>query len=311
MTAPLRFDVVVVGSGSAGSSAALAAARGGATVLLIEKLPFLGGTSTAVLDTFYGFWTPGANPVKVVGGIGDDVVAGLRGLGPVLERPNTYGAGTGVTYHPDQLKVAWESLVREPGSGSCCMRFVQAAVVRDGQVGAITVATKAGLNRVRATVVVDASGDADLCHFAGFGYELAGEFEPAQTLTTTFRMANVDLERRRTLTKGQFNTLMSDAAASGGYDLPRREGSDHRRRSTNMTATIMTRLDSFRRIDGRLVNASDPWFLTEAEMAGRRQALEYVRFLVDRVPGTRRRVSRRSVPSSASARPDGSSATTG
>ena len=53
-----------------------------------------------------------------------------------------------------------------------------------------------------------------------------------------------------------------------------------------MTATIMTRLDSFRRDpDGRIVNATDPWFLTEAEIAGRRQALEYVRFLRDRVPG--------------------------
>ena len=81
------------------------------------------------------------------------------------------------------------------------------------------------------------SGDADLCHFAGFGYELAGDPEPAQTLTTTFRMANVDLDRRRTLTKGQFNTLMSDAAASGGYDLPRREGSDHATPVANMTAT--------------------------------------------------------------------------
>ena len=284
MTAPLRFDVVVVGSGSAGSSAALAAARGGATVLLIEKLPFLGGTSTAVLDTFYGFWTPGANPVKVVGGIGDDVVAGLRRLGPVVERPNTYGAGTGITYHPDLLKVAWESLVRAAGVRVLLHAFVQAAVVRDGHVGAITVATKAGLIKVQGSIVIDASGDADLCHFAGFGYELAGDFEPAQTLTTTFRMANVDLERRRTLTKGQFNTLMSDAAASGGYDLPRREGSDHATPVANMTATIMTRLDSYR-ADGRLVNASDPWFLTEAEMAGRRQALEYVRFLVDRVPG--------------------------
>ena len=243
MTAPLRFDVVVVGSGSAGSSAALAAARGGATVLLIEKLPFLGGTSTAVLDTFYGFWTPGANPVKVVGGIGDDVVAGLRRLGPVLERPNTYGAGTGITYHPDLLKVTWESLVRAAGVRVLLHAFVQAAVVRDGQVGAITVATKAGLIKVQGSIVIDASGDADLCHFAGFGYELAGDFEPAQTLTTTFRMANVDLERRRTLTKGQFNTLMSDAAASGGYDLPRREGSDHATPVANMTATIMTRLE--------------------------------------------------------------------
>ena len=91
------FDVVVVGSGAAGSTAAIAAARGGARTLLVEKLPFLGGNSTAVLDTFYGFYTPGSRALKVVGGIPDDVVSGLRALGPVVERPNTYGAGTGVT----------------------------------------------------------------------------------------------------------------------------------------------------------------------------------------------------------------------
>ena len=53
--APLiaSVDVCVVGAGSAGSSAAIAAARQGASVLLIDRLPFLGGTSTAVLDTFY------------------------------------------------------------------------------------------------------------------------------------------------------------------------------------------------------------------------------------------------------------------
>jgi hypothetical protein len=48
----------------------------------------------------------------------------------------------------------------------------------------------------------------------------------------------------------------------------------------------MTRLDSVRHgPDGSLVTATDPWFLSEAEMAGRRQVLEYVRFLRDRVPG--------------------------
>jgi len=53
-----------------------------------------------------------------------------------------------------------------------------------------------------------------------------------------------------------------------------------------VTATVMTRLDSNRRDDdGRIVDATDPWFLTEAEIAGRRQALEYARFLRDRVPG--------------------------
>src|SRR5213076_738170 len=109
-------DVCVVGSGSAGSTAAIAAARTGTSVLLVERLPFLGGTSTAVLDTVYGFYTPGTRARKVVGGIADDVVAALRALGPVVERPNTYGAGTGVTYLAEHLKVIWEDLVERAGA---------------------------------------------------------------------------------------------------------------------------------------------------------------------------------------------------
>ena len=278
-------DVVVVGSGSAGSTAAIAAARTGASVLLVEKLPFLGGTSTAVLDTFYGFFTPGARPVKVVGGIGDDVVTELGRLGPVVERPNTYGAGTGITYLAEHLKVAWEQLTSEAGVRVLLHAFVQDALVSDGRVQSILVATKQGLRRVDGDVFVDASGDADLTHFAGFGYETAGDTEPAQTLTTTFRMANVDLERRLELAKGDVQRRMGQAAGEG-YDLPRQEGSDHRTPVANVTATIMTRLESVeRRADGTLATATDPWFLSGAEIEGRRQALEYVRFLHDRVPG--------------------------
>jgi hypothetical protein len=284
-----EVDVCVVGAGSAGSTAAIAAALGGATVLLVDRLPFLGGTSTAVLDTFYGFYTPGSAARKVVGGIADDVVAVLRSLGPVVERPNTYGAGTGVTYLAEHLKVAWEQLVTGAGARVLLHTLLQDAEVDDGRVGSIVVATRAGLARIAARVFIDASGDADLSAFAGFGYETAGELDPAQTLTTTFRMANVDLERRRAISKAAFHQLMAEAAESGAYDLPRREGSDHVTPVDGVTATIMTRLESYRRdADGRIVNATDPWFLTEAEIAGRRQALEYVRFLRDRVPGYER-----------------------
>ncbi len=278
-------DVCVVGSGSAGSTAAIAAARNGARVMLVEKLPFLGGTSTAVLDTFYGFYTPGERPRKIVAGIADEVVARLRLLGPVIERPNTYGAGTGVTYVAEHLKVVWERLVEESGAGIILHAFLQAAEVEHGRVRAITVATKAGLRRIEARVLVDATGDADLCAFAGFGYELAGELEPAQSLTTTFRMANVDVARRRSLPREAFHALMAEAAESGAYDLPRREGSDHITPIDGVTATVMTRIAPVETSDGRVLNATDPAFLTRAEIAGRRQALEYARFLVDRVPG--------------------------
>src|SRR5512132_2297871 len=282
------FDVVVVGSGSAGSTAAVSAARTGARTLLVEKLPFLGGVSTAVLDTFYGFYPPGSRAAKVVGGVADEVVAGLRRLGPVMERPNTYGAGTGVTYLAEHLKVVWESLVTGAGAAVLLHAFVQDAAVREGRVRRLIVATKAGLAQVRAGVVVDASGDADVCHFAGLGYELAGEREPAQTLTTTFRLVNVDHERRRAVGTDRLHALMRQAAESGAYDLPRRDGSDHITPVEGMTATIMTRLESPQSDGRRVRNATDPVLLTEAEMAGRRQALEYVRFLVDRVPGYKR-----------------------
>lgn len=280
-----QFDVVVVGSGSAGSTAAVAASRQGASVLLIEKLPFLGGNSTAVLDTFYGFYSPGSRPVRVVDSIPGEVVDALRALGPIIERPNTYGAGTGITYNADHLKVAWEKLVIESGARVLLHCFVQDVRVVDGRVTHLLLATKAGLRKVSASAFVDASGDGDLSHFAGFGYEVAGDLAPAQTLTTTFRMINVDHSARKSLTKDDMRSLML-AAADDGYYLPRRDGSDHITPTAGMTATVMTRLDSaIRDKAGVLHTVLEPDSLTNAEIAGRKQAVEYARFLVDRVAG--------------------------
>ena len=107
-------DVLVVGSGSAGATAAIAAARAGAAVTLVERYGFLGGISTQVLDTFYGFYTPGKEARKVVGGVPDQVVAELQKHGVMLIRPNTYGAGNGITYDPEILKMVWETLARKP-----------------------------------------------------------------------------------------------------------------------------------------------------------------------------------------------------
>ena len=279
------YDIIVVGSGSAGSTAAIAAGRTGAKVLLLERLPFLGGTSTAVLDTFYGFYTPGTRSIRVVNGISEDVMDGLRFYSGWLERPNTHGAGTGVTYHPEYLKVVWEKLVREAGVDILLNAQVLDVEAHQGLVSALIVATKTGLRRYTAKVVVDASGDADVCHFAGIAYELAGDIDPAQTLTTTFKLVNVDVPRRKKVSKKDFHALMAAAAESGLYKLPRKEGSDHITPVDHMTATIMTRLSSYRKTGDSVVNATDPELLSAAEIEGRVQAIEYIRFLRDKVPG--------------------------
>jgi len=280
-----KFDVIVAGSGSAGSTAAIAAARAGARTLLIERYGFLGGTSTGVLDTFYGFYTPGTRSLKVVGGIGDDVVAELRKIGACFERRNTYGAGTGVTYNSEHLKVVWERLAEQSGARILLHAWMQEATVFGGKVRSITVATKQGLRTLEADYFVDATGDADLCHFAGAPCELAGQHEPAQMLTTTFKVANVDTAARNAISKKEFHEKMAEAAGSGRYDLPRREGSDHGTPIPGVMATNMTRVQSFSEVNGEFQNACDPEFLTRAEIEGRRQALEYLRFLTEQIAG--------------------------
>jgi hypothetical protein len=280
-----HYDVIVVGSGSAGATAAIAAGRAGAKTLLLERLPFLGGTSTAVLDTFYGFYNPGEESRKVVAGISDDVMSGLKRYSSWVERPNTHGAGTGVTYHPEYLKVVWETLVKQAGVDVLLNAWVQDVVVSETRIDGLIVATKLGLTRFDGSILIDASGDADICHFAGIGYELAGDLDPAQTLTTTFKLVNVDVERRKSVSKTAFHELMAEAAESGEYALPRKEGSDHITPVDHMTATIMTRLPSFYKADHSIINATDPELLSNAEMEGRLQAIEYIRFLHDKVPG--------------------------
>ncbi|CAB4341802.1 unannotated protein [freshwater metagenome] len=281
-----HYDLIVMGAGSAGASAAIAAARSGSNVLVIDRLPFVGGTSTGVLDTFYGFYTPGEKAKKIVGGIPDDVVSGLAKFGSMIERANTYGAGTGITYNPEHLKVVWEALLKKAGAKILLHALLQEVKVSDGRVSELTLATRAGLCNVTGDYFIDATGDADLSHYAGFGYEKAGDIAPAQTLTTTFKMVNVDMKERKTINKDKLHELMQ-IATDEGYELPRREGSDHITPVPNTTATVMTRLDSTRKDkDGNTESVlDDPFFLTESEIAGRVQAAEYARFLVDKVPG--------------------------
>ena len=89
-------EVLVVGSGAAGATAAIAAARTGARTVLLERHGFLGGNSTLVLDTFYGFYTPGsAAKTKEGSGIGLAIVRNILRLhGCVIHATSEPGDGT-------------------------------------------------------------------------------------------------------------------------------------------------------------------------------------------------------------------------
>jgi hypothetical protein len=216
----------------------------------------------------------------VVGGLPWLSVERLRALGMVLERPSSSGAGTAVTYDPTALKVVWEQAALEAGARLRLHTFCTDVLLEEGRVAGLVVDGKSGLGLIRAKVVVDASGDADVCFRAGAPFEPAGADGPAQSLTTTFRLGNVDEERALAEKRPELERLMRAANLSGDYRLPREEGSVHRTPLPGVVATNMTRVAN--------VDATDPAALTVAEVEGRRQALEYTRFLRERVPGYER-----------------------
>jgi hypothetical protein len=277
------YDVVVIGSGSAGSTAAITAGRLGARTLLVDRLAFMGGTSTAVLDTFYAFYTPGERPRRVVGGLGWEIVRRLTAGGLAFERPNTYGAGTGVTYDMEALKVLWERLAEDADVELLLHTWATGVQVDDdGRVRAIRLWNKGGERWVEGSVFIDASGDADVAAMAGVPHDSPGDGRSVQALSTLFKVANVDIDRARAVPKAELWALMAEAAQSGRYRLPRIEGSWHRTPHEGVALIHMTRIPD--------VDATDPEQLTRAEVEGRRQVQEYHRFLRDLVPGFERAV---------------------
>ena len=270
-------DVVVLGAGSAGCTAAIAAARSGADTLLVERYGFLGGTSTMVLDTFYGFYIPGNDARRVVGGLPWEIVERLQRYGMVVERPSSYGAGQAVTYDPPTLQVVWEQTALEAGVRLRLHTFCIDVQKEGERITGIVVGGKSGMGVITGKVFVDTSGDADLCFRASAPFQPAGQDSPAQSLTTTFRLGNVDEARALKVKRADLVQRMKEANLSGEYRLPREEGSVHRTPLHGVVATNMTRV--------AYVDGTDPVELTKAEVEGRRQAMEYARFLRERIPG--------------------------
>lgn len=273
----IETEIVVVGGGSSGIIAAYAASKEGKKVLLVERNSFLGGISTSVLDTFNGFYSPTDCENVVVTGYPYEVVNRLKEKSKVVERANTFGSGKVITYNSEILKCVYDDMLTEADVQILLHANFHDVIKEDNQVRGIIISCREGLIKINAKVVIDASGDANVCHLAGVPFEKAGELEPAQTLTTTFRLGNVDTKKADTVPRKELVSLMKAANESGEYSLPREEGSIHITPIDGVMHAIMTKLDGYDPCD---INS-----ITEAEIEGRKQVLEYSRFLKDKVSG--------------------------
>ena len=164
--------------------------------------------------------------------------------GVAFERPNTYGAGTGVTYDPEALKVVWERVVEEAGIEVLLHTWATGVQMQDRRIHGVRLWNKGGESVLDAGAVVDASGDADLCAMAGVPYDDARSTPNLQSLSSIFRVANVDMDRAAKLPNTELWALMRSAAESGRtvYRSTQMAAMLASAKPSVVAATLMTRM---------------------------------------------------------------------
>jgi flavin-dependent dehydrogenase len=163
----VEADIVVVGAGISGVSAALEARRLGREVILVDGLPVLGGQAVnSIIGTFAGLFANGQNGQQLTRGIADDIIAAL---GPQDGLRYRHGPPHTTLLYDEILLSRWvEETIRTSGI-RVLLGAVLGEVERDGgRIRAADFATRYGPVRIRATGWVDATGDAALTWGAGF-----------------------------------------------------------------------------------------------------------------------------------------------
>ncbi len=280
-------EVLVLGGGPAGIAAAAAAARTGARTMLLERYGFLGGMGTAAMVTnFCGLHACINGSIQqIVHGVADDILerlARLDGLKEPHEVAGPDGLKTGAqAYDTAAYKVATDDLLVSAGVDVRFHTFAVDAAVSDGRIEAVLIETKSGRAAIAAEMFIDCSGDADLAAWAGAPFEKGGSDGFMAYPTMMFRIANVDTGLAMAEGRPNLKALIAEGNASGNYTLPRKAGIINAQAHENEWRANLTQISR----DGAPVDGSDWADLGFAEVEGRRQALEYFRFMKDMVPG--------------------------
>lgn len=299
----LNADVVVVGGGPAGMCAAIAAAREGVRVILIEQGGFCGGMATKGLVGPFMTCYDAKGETMIIRGLFKEIVERMVARGFAIHPAQVHG-GTAFTswikighehvtpFEPEGLKIIIDEMLTEAGVKILYHTDFIHPVLDNNTISGILVSSKRGLEIIKATVVIDCTGDGDVAYRSGVPYEMGNqELNLIQPATMFFHISNVDPDaveadiqanihnfyRKDGVNYRSFHWRVTQARENGDWDLNR----------VSIGMFRMPKPDEWCVNTSRImgVNSTDNESLTNAELIGRQQVYKILHFLQKYVPG--------------------------
>lgn len=291
-TAPIikRVDVLVCGGGVAGFGAAIAAAREGSRTLLIEQQGFLGGALSASGMAQWGIGIPKMSGLAQE--VRDRLVDAGRAFGERV-----------LAIDPEGFKDTSFEMCEEAGVELILFTSIVDVVMEGENVRGVVIHTKDGPRVILAKVIVDATGDADVCALAGVPYVTGREHDgKMRPISLLFRVGNIELGAVAKYIDDNPHDFLRDPGRHL-VDLPGKQMRVVGFFSAARRARERGELDAdchYVRLEDVLVDRGiamvnttrvydvsglDPRDLTRAMTAGRKQLHQILNFLVSYIPG--------------------------
>ena len=198
-----KVDVLVCGGGPAGIGAALGAAKGEVSVMIIEKNNCLGGlATTGLVTTFAGSSIfsdsedddPVVNRRQVIKGVVWEFIERLiqedGAISP--EELNKTGQNDAATFDIEVYKRVADEIMEEWGINLLYHTMITGAIMDGETIKGVVIENKAGCQAILADVIIDATGDGDVAYLAGASYKMGRDEDgKTQPLTTMFRIGGM------------------------------------------------------------------------------------------------------------------------
>ncbi len=288
-------DVVVVGGGTAGFVAAIAAARTGARTLLVERYGYLGGCLTGTYASQPGHFFD-SNGNQIIQGIGWEFVKRMEEAGAAIVEPGWWWA----QIFPEAAKAVALDMVLEAGVDLYLHTWASEPLREGNLIRGVITQSKSGRTVIAGKVFVDATGDADLAFLTGAPTETLAADALWQT-SVDLIVCNVDAAqviqwaRENPHRVGGWIDRLQQIEAPGLHPtvslvvLKEEPEADDGQGAAHVGPMPTVKLmihPSISRVQGSVeIDGTDVRDLTYAEIEARRRAMAHLAYLQETVPG--------------------------